>query len=119
VIEVSKDYENKDNVHTLNETQKSQLLEEQSKVRGEVEVERKEKVESMRVEERKDDQPTEGRQSGRLRHAPVRDDDPRFTRTSYTRQKVPRSTEQVNKAVEALKDPTSYKEAMSRKDAIY
>jgi len=118
-IKVSKDYENKDNVHTLNETQKSQSLEEQTEVGGEVEVERQEEVESVRVKERRDDQPTERRQSGRLRHAPVCDDDPRFTRTSYTQQKVPRSTEQVNKAVKALKDPTLYKEAMLREDAVH
>jgi len=54
-IEVSKDHENEDNVHTLNETQKSQSLEEQTEVRGEVEVKRQEKVESVRVEERRDD----------------------------------------------------------------
>ena len=55
----------------------------QEEVRGEVEVETKGETESVRVEEKKDDQPTKGRQSGRLRRAPGRDDDPRFTRTSY------------------------------------
>ena len=103
----------------MNETQKSQPLKEQTKVGGEVEVKRKEEVESVRVEKRRDNQPTKGHQLGRLRHTPVRDNDPRFTRTSYTQQKVPKSTKQVNKAVEVLKDPTLYKEAMSREDAVH
>jgi len=88
-------------------------------VRGEVEVKTKEETESVRVKEKKDDQPTEGRQSGRLRHAPGRDDDPRFTRTSYARRKTPRGMEQANKAAEMLKDPTMYEEAMSRGDAMH
>jgi len=56
-----------------------QLLEERTDV--EVEVERKEEVESARVEERKDNQPIDGRQLQRLRRAPARDDDECFSRT--------------------------------------
>jgi len=92
-----------------------QLLEERTDV--EVEVERKEEVESARVEERKDNQPTDGRQSRRLRRAPARDDDKRFSKTSYVRQKGPGGLERVNKAIEILKDPTTYEEAMPRGDA--
>ena len=92
-----------------------QLLEERTDV--EVEVERKEEVESARVEERKDNQPTDGRQSRRLRRAPARDDDKRFSKTSYVRQKGPGGLERVNKAIEILKDLTTYEEAMPRGDA--
>ena len=53
-IEVSKDHKNEDNIHTLNKIQKSQPLEKQTEVRGEVKVERKEEVESVRVEEKRD-----------------------------------------------------------------
>jgi len=56
-----------------------QLLEERTDI--EVKVERKEKVESARVEERKDNQPTNGHQSQRLRCAPARDDNKCFLRT--------------------------------------
>jgi len=83
----------------------------------EVEVESKEEVESARVEERKDDQPTDGCQSRRVRHAPARDDDEHFSKTSYVRQKGPGGLKRVNKAIEILKDPTTYEEAMSRGDA--
>jgi len=38
----------------LNKIQKSQPLKEQTEVRGEVKVERKEEVESVRVEEKRD-----------------------------------------------------------------
>jgi len=114
-IEVSKNQEKEDDAPTSNEMTGPQPLEERTNV--EVEVESKEEVESARVEERKDDQPTDGRQSWRVRCAPARDDDERFSKTSYMRQKGPGGLERVNKAIEILKDPTTYKEAMSRGDA--
>jgi len=92
-----------------------QPLEERSDV--EVEVESKGEVESARVEERKDDQPTDGHQSQRVRRALAHDDDECFLKTSYVRQKGPGGLEWVNKAIEILKDPTTYEEAMSRGDA--
>jgi len=86
-IEVSKNQEKEDDVPTSNKMTGPQLLEEQTDI--EVEVERKEEVESARVEERKDNQPTDGRQSQRLRCAPACDDDEHFLKTSYVRQKGP------------------------------
>jgi len=61
-IKVSKNQEKEDDAPTSNEMAGPQLLEEWTDV--EVEAERKEEVESARVEERKDNQPTDGRQSG-------------------------------------------------------
>ena len=75
------------------------------------------KVESARVEERKDNQLTDRRQSRRRRCVSARDDDERFLKTSYVRQKGPGGLERVNKAIKILKDPTTYEEAMSRGDA--
>jgi len=114
-IKVSENQEKEDDAPTLNEMTGPQPLEERTDV--EVEVESKEEVESARVEERKDDQPTDGRQSRRIRHAPAHDDDERFSKTSYVQQKGPGGLERVNKAIEILKDPTIYKEVMSRGDA--
>ena len=73
-------------------------------------------VESARVEERKDNPLTDGRQSRRLRCVSARDDDEPPLKTSYVRQKGPGGLEWVNKAIKILKDPTTYKEAMSRGD---
>jgi len=58
-----------------------QLLKEQTDI--EDKVERKEKVQLARIKERKDNQPTNGYQSQRLRHAPAHDDDKCFLKTSY------------------------------------
>jgi len=114
-IEVSGNQEKEHDAPTSNKMTGPQLLKERTDV--EVEVERKEEVESARVEERKDNQPTDGRQSQRLRRAPARDDDKRFLKTSYVQQKGPGGLERVNKAIEILKDPTTYEEAMSRGNA--
>jgi len=80
-IEVSENQEKEDDAPTSNEMTGPQPLEERTDI--EIEVERKEEVESARVEERKDNQPTDGRQSRRLRRAPARDDDERFSKTPY------------------------------------
>ena len=58
-IEVSENQEKEDDAPTSNKMTGPQPLEERTNV--EVEVESKEEVESARVEERKDDQPTDGR----------------------------------------------------------
>ena len=71
-------------------------------------------VKSARVEERKDNQLTDGRQSRRLRCVSARDDDERFSKTSYVRQKGPGGLERVIKAIEILKDSTTYEDEMSR-----
>jgi len=78
-IEISKNQEKEDDAPTLNEMIGPQLLKERTSV--EVEVRRKEKVEPARVEERKDNQPTNRCQSQRLRCAPACDDDKCFSRT--------------------------------------
>ena len=92
-----------------------QLLKEQTDIEGK--VERKEKVQSARVKERKDNQPTNGCQSQRLRHALAHNDDKCFLKTSYMWQKSPGGLKQINKAIKILKDPTTYKEAMLRENA--
>ena len=71
-------------------------------------------VKSARVEERKDNQLTDGRQSRRLRCVSARDDDERFLKTSYVRQKGPGGLKRVIKAIEILKDSTTYEDERSR-----
>jgi len=92
-IEVSKDHEDENDRHTLNNTMGPQPPKEQTdieveaRVKGQeevgvgVEVERREEVELMTVKERKDNRLTKTRQLGRSRHAPARDDNSQFTKT--------------------------------------
>jgi len=129
-IKVSEDHKDENNGHTSNNTMGPQPPKERTDIKVEVgvkgqevgvgvEVERREEIESTTVKERKDSRLTKTHKSGRSRHAPVRDNDPQFTRTLYARQKTPGGAEQVNKAVETLNNPTTYQEAMSRRDAVH
>ena len=104
-IEVSEDHEDKNDGHTLNDMTGPQPpkertdsevevgVEGQEEVGAGVEVEKRGEVESAAVEEKRDDRLTKTHQSGRSRRAPARDNDPRFTRTSYTRRKTPGDAE--------------------------
>ena len=85
-IEVGEDHKKETDTLTSNKTKEPQPPEEQTdievgvkgqeEVRGKVKVETKGKTESVRVEGKRDNRPTEGHKSGRLRRTPDCDDDP-------------------------------------------
>ena len=63
--------------------------------------------------------PIQLRRSTRVKHTPTQDDDLRYSVTSYSRQKVPGESEELQNTALVIKDPVTYEEAMSRNDAVY
>jgi len=70
-------------------------------------------------EQTQDDTPGELRRSKRTRRPPIQDDDPRYSISSYSRQKVPEDLDKLKDSALVMTDPSTYQEAMSRPDAIY
>jgi len=66
-----------------------------------------------------EDTPTQLRRSTRIKRIPVRDDDPRFSTTSYSHLKSSGDPNETENSALTMTDPTSYQDAMSRADAIY
>jgi len=57
--------------------------------------------------------------STRVKHTSTQDDDPQYSVTSYSRQKVSGESEEPQNTALVMKDPVTYEEAMSRNDAVY
>jgi len=63
--------------------------------------------------------PVQLHQSTRVKHTSTQDDDLWYSVTSYSRQKVPGESEEPQNTVLVMKDPVTYKEAISRNDTVY
>ena len=66
-----------------------------------------------------EDAPIQLHQSTRVKHTPTQDDDLWYSVTSYSRRKVPGESEEPQNTVLVMKNPVTYKEAMSRNDTVY
>jgi len=63
--------------------------------------------------------PTQLYQSTRIKCAPVQDNNPCFSTTSYLCQKSPVDLNEPKDSALTMTNPTSYQDAMSRADAIH